>query len=118
MDKRALFEMETHTFCPAREHQEYPNRDGKRKWNKWKKIAIFIEVFLSKTRVNIGVTLPIQDMMLCNATTSTEYPLTTTGVDYFFYSYQLLYTLTTHAGSDNQEKKNMITEMNVIHEKR
>ncbi len=72
-----------------------------------KKIAIFIEVFLSKTRVNIGTTLPIQDMMLCNAITSTEYPLTTTGVDQFFFSYQLslLYTLTTHAGSDNQEKK-------------
>lgn len=72
-----------------------------------KKIAIFIEVFLSKTQVNIGTTLPIQDMMLCNAITSIEYPLTTTGVDNFFFSYQLslLYTLTTHAGSDNQEKK-------------
>lgn len=34
MDMRALFEMETTTFCPAREHWEYPNRDGKRKWNK------------------------------------------------------------------------------------
>lgn len=30
MDMRALFEMETHTFCPAREHQEYPNRDGRK----------------------------------------------------------------------------------------
>lgn len=72
-----------------------------------KKIAIFIELFLSKTQVNIGTTLSIQDMMLCNAITSAEYPLTTTGVDhFFFFSYQLscLYTLTTHAGSDNQEK--------------
>lgn len=37
MDTRALFEMETCAFCPAREDQEYPNRDGKRKWNKGKK---------------------------------------------------------------------------------
>lgn len=68
-----------------------------------KKIAIFIEVFLSKTWVNIGTTLPIQDAMLCNAITSVDYPLTTTGVDHSFLSYQLLllYTLTTRAGSDN-----------------
>lgn len=39
-----------------------------------KKIAIFIEVFLSKTQVKIGTTLPIQDMMLCNAITSTHWP--------------------------------------------
>ena len=71
-----------------------------------KKIAIFIEVFLSKTKINIETTLPIQDLMLCYAITSVEYPLTRTGVDLFFFSYQpsLLYTLTTHAGSDNQEK--------------
>lgn len=37
MDMRALFEMETYTFYPAREIQEYPKRDGERKWNKWKK---------------------------------------------------------------------------------
>lgn len=72
-----------------------------------KKIAIFIEVFLSKTQVNIGTTLSIQDMTLCNAITSVEYSLATTDVDHFFFSYHfsLLYTLTTHAGSDNQEKK-------------
>lgn len=34
MDMRAPFEMETTAFCPAGEHREYPNRDGKRKWNK------------------------------------------------------------------------------------
>lgn len=37
MDMRALFEMETHTFYAAREHREYPSRDGDGKWNKWKK---------------------------------------------------------------------------------
>lgn len=35
MDTRALFEMETSAFCPARERQEYSNRDDDRKWNKW-----------------------------------------------------------------------------------
>lgn len=86
MDMRALFEMETHTFCPAREHQEYPNRDGRKEMEQVKKkTAIFIEVFLSKTRVNMGTTLPIQDVMLCNAITSIEYPLTTTGGDQFFF---------------------------------
>lgn len=71
------------------------------------KIATFIEGFLSKTQVNIGTTLSIRDMVLCTAITSIEYPPTTTGIDHFFFSYQLslLYTLTTHAGSDNQEKK-------------
>lgn len=71
MDTRALFEMETHTFCPAREQREYPNTEGERKWNKWKKIGIFIEVFLSKTQVKIG-TLSIQDMVLCNAISLAE----------------------------------------------
>lgn len=86
-----------------------------------KKIAIFIEGFLWKTQVNIVVTLPIQDMIICNAVTSIEDSLTTTDTDnfLFFSSYQrsLLYTLTTHADSDKQEKENMIKEMNVIHEK-
>lgn len=45
MDMRALFEMESYTLCPAREIQEYPKREGEMKWNHWKKIAIFIEVF-------------------------------------------------------------------------
>lgn len=40
MDMRALFEMETHTFYAAREHREYPSRDGDGKWNKWKKNSL------------------------------------------------------------------------------
>lgn len=50
-----------------------------------KKIAIFIEVFLSKTRVNIGTTFSIQDMMLGNTITLVEFPLTNTSVDHFFF---------------------------------
>lgn len=34
MDMRVLFEMETHTFSPAGERQEYSNGDDERKWNK------------------------------------------------------------------------------------
>lgn len=50
-----------------------------------KKIAIFIEVFLSKTRVNIGTTFSIQDTMLCNTVTLAEFPLTNTSADHFFF---------------------------------
>lgn len=57
------------------------------------KTVIFIEVFLSKTQVNIGTTLPIQDMTLCNAITSMERPLTTTDVDNFLFFFISTLTL-------------------------
>lgn len=34
MDMRALFEMETHTFCPAGSTRNIPTEMGERKWNK------------------------------------------------------------------------------------
>lgn len=56
-----------------------------------------------------------------DAITSIEYSLTNKDADYLFFSYQSwkLYTLTRHADSDKQkgEKKNMITEINVVHKK-
>lgn len=64
MDTRALFEMKTSTFCPARERRNYFNRDDDRKWNKWGGGGIFMKVFLSKRFVNIGMTHSIQDKML------------------------------------------------------
>lgn len=88
MDVRALFEMETHTFYAAREHREYPSRDGDGKWNKWKKIAYLYWGFpfknTSKYRNNIFYSG-------YDALTAVEYPLTNTRVDHFFFS--LLSTL-------------------------
>ena len=85
-----------------------------------KKIAIFIEVFLSKTRVSIKTTLPIQDVTLCNTINLSRVP-----TDH----HRQRSVLSTHINSHScihwqhmlaqiTKKKNMITEMNVIHEKR
>lgn len=94
MDTRALFEMETHTFCRPVSARNIPIETAKGNGTSEGGGVLFIEVFLSKTLVNIEMALFIHDALLLPQLNNSWPPQGCI----FFSSYQpsCLYILTKH----------------------